>query len=77
VWSRTTITDCTVVLRPAKVLILDESTKGLYRGNEEAVMINILAHVRKHKQTLLVITHFCDGFIFLHQVNFIESYRQV
>jgi hypothetical protein len=64
-----------LLLCPAKVLILDEPTKGLDRGNEEAVMINILAHVRKHKQTLLVLTHFCEGLIFLHQVNFIERYR--
>ena len=46
-----------LLLRPAKVLILDEPTKGLDRGNEESVMINILAHVKKHKQTLLIITH--------------------
>ncbi|MBA6384164.1 hypothetical protein H4J45_13975 [Colwellia sp. BRX10-6] len=64
-----------LLLRPEKVLILNKPTKGLDRGKEEAVMINILAHVRKHKQTLLAVTHFCDGFIFLHQVNFIESYR--
>lgn len=46
-----------LLLRPAKVLILDEPTKGLDRLNEEAIMSNILAHVKLHQQTLLVITH--------------------
>jgi ATP-binding cassette subfamily C protein CydC len=44
------------LLRSASVLILDEPTKGLDRRNEEAVMVNILAHVKQRKQTLLVIT---------------------
>ena len=46
-----------LLLRPAKVLILDEPTKGLDRLNEEAIMSNILAYVKLHQQTLLVITH--------------------
>jgi ATP-binding cassette subfamily C protein CydC len=46
-----------LLLRNASVLILDEPTKGLDRGNEENVMHNILAHVKQHKQSLLVITH--------------------
>ena len=51
-----------LLLRPEKVLILNKPTKGLNRGKEEAVMINILAHVRKHKQTLLVATR-CYSFL--------------
>lgn len=46
-----------LLLRSASVLILDEPTKGLDRRNEEEVMNNILAHVKQHKQSLLVITH--------------------
>ena len=46
-----------LLLRSASVLILDEPTKGLERRNEELVMSNILAHVKKNKQSLLVITH--------------------
>ena len=46
-----------LLLRSAKVLILDEPTKGLDRGNEEAMMVNILAHVKQHNQSLVVITH--------------------
>jgi ATP-binding cassette subfamily C protein CydC len=46
-----------LLLRSARVLILDEPTKGLDRRNEETVMVNILAHVKQKKQSLLVITH--------------------
>lgn len=46
-----------LLLRAAKVLILDEPTKGLDRRNEEAMMANILAHVKDRQQSLLVITH--------------------
>ncbi len=46
-----------LLLRSASVLILDEPTKGLDRRNEEEVMVNILAHVKQQKQSLLVITH--------------------
>jgi ATP-binding cassette subfamily C protein CydC len=46
-----------LLLRSAKVLILDEPTKGLDRGNEEAMMVNILAHVKQHQQSLVMITH--------------------
>ena len=46
-----------LLLRSARVLILDEPTKGLDRRNEEEVMNNILAHVKQQKQSLLVITH--------------------
>ena len=46
-----------LLLRSARVLILDEPTKGLDRRNEEEIMNNILAHVKQQKQSLLVITH--------------------
>jgi len=46
-----------LLLRPAKVLILDEPTKGLDRHNELYVMNNILAHVKQQQQSLLVVTH--------------------
>jgi len=46
-----------LLLRSAKVLILDEPTKGLDRHNEEQIMSNILAHVKQQQQSLLVITH--------------------
>ena len=46
-----------LLLRPAKVLVLDEPTQGLDRRNEQAVMRNILTHVKKHQQSLVIITH--------------------
>lgn len=46
-----------LLLRNAKVLILDEPTKGLDRRNEEQIMTNILTHVKAQQQTLVVITH--------------------
>ena len=46
-----------LLLRSARVLILDEPTKGLDRRNEEQIMSNILAHVKQQNQSLLVITH--------------------
>ena len=46
-----------LLLRSARVLILDEPTKGLDHRNEETVMVNILSHVKQKKQSLLVITH--------------------
>jgi ATP-binding cassette subfamily C protein CydC len=46
-----------LLLRSAKVLILDEPTKGLDRRNEQEIMNNILAHVNQQQQSLLVITH--------------------
>lgn len=46
-----------LLLRPAKVLVLDEPTQGLDRRNEQAVMNNVLAHVKQHQQSLIVITH--------------------
>lgn len=46
-----------VLLQSAKLLILDEPTKGLDRNNEQVVMINLLAHVDRQQQSLLLITH--------------------
>lgn len=46
-----------ILLRSAKVLILDEPTKGLDRHNEEVVMENLLAHVNEQQKSLLLITH--------------------
>jgi ATP-binding cassette subfamily C protein CydC len=46
-----------LLLRPADVLVLDEPTKGLDRRNEAQIMSNILGHVKRKKQSLLVITH--------------------
>jgi ATP-binding cassette subfamily C protein CydC len=46
-----------LLLRPAKVLVLDEPTQGLDRRNEQAVMNNILSHVEQHQQSLIVISH--------------------
>jgi len=46
-----------LLLRPAKILILDEPTKGLDRHNEQYVMNNILAQVKQQQQSLLVVTH--------------------
>ncbi|MCI2283828.1 thiol reductant ABC exporter subunit CydC [Colwellia sp. MSW7] len=46
-----------ILLRSAKVLILDEPTKGLDRHNEEVVMENLLAHVIDQQKSLLLITH--------------------
>lgn len=46
-----------LLLRAAKVLILDEPTKGLDRNNEEVVMNNLLAHVSQKQKSLLLITH--------------------
>jgi len=46
-----------LLLRSAKVLILDEPTTGLDRDNEKIIIANILAHVKKQAQTLVIITH--------------------
>lgn len=46
-----------LLLRSARVLVLDEPTKGLDRQNEQQIMTNILAHVEQKKQSLIVITH--------------------
>lgn len=39
-----------LLLSSESVLIFDESTKGLDQHNEEAVMVNILAHVKQRKK---------------------------
>ena len=46
-----------LLLRPAKMLILDEPTTGLDRRNEKIVMGNVLARVEQQKQSLIIITH--------------------
>lgn len=46
-----------LTLRSAQVLILDEPTKGLDKNNEQIVIHHLLAHVTKHKKSLLLITH--------------------
>ena len=46
-----------LLLRPAKMLILDEPTTGLDRRNEKIIMDNILAHVAQQQQSLVIITH--------------------
>ncbi|WP_158966254.1 thiol reductant ABC exporter subunit CydC [Paraglaciecola sp. L3A3] len=46
-----------LLLRPAKVIILDEPTKGLDKHNETSVMNNILEHINQQNQSLIVITH--------------------
>jgi ATP-binding cassette subfamily C protein CydC len=46
-----------LLLRSAKVLVLDEPTKGLDRYNEEQIMTNLLSHVKQQQQSLVVITH--------------------
>lgn len=46
-----------ILLRTAKVLVLDEPTKGLDRHNETVVMKNLLAHVNEQQKSLLLITH--------------------
>ncbi len=46
-----------VLLQSAKLLILDEPTKGLDRNNEQVVMSNLLAHVEHQQKSLLLITH--------------------
>ena len=46
-----------VLLQSAKLLILDEPTKGLDRNNEQVVMSNLLAHLEHQQKSLLLITH--------------------
>ena len=46
-----------LLLRPAKVLILDEPTKGLDRRSEQLMMIRLLIHVQQQQQSLIIISH--------------------
>jgi ATP-binding cassette subfamily C protein CydC len=45
------------LLKPAKLLILDEPTEGLDPETAAQVMANILIHITKTGQSLLLITH--------------------
>lgn len=45
------------LLKPASVLILDEPTESLDPENAKQLMQNVFAHAKKHKQSLIVITH--------------------
>lgn len=46
-----------LLLRPAKVLILDEPTKGLDRRTELLIIENLLTHVTNNYQSLIIISH--------------------
>lgn len=46
-----------LLLRPAKVLILDEPTKGLDRRSEQLMMSKLLSHVEQQQQSLIIISH--------------------
>jgi len=46
-----------LLLRPAKVLIVDEPSKGLDKRSEQRVMQSLLAHVNARRQSLILITH--------------------
>lgn len=45
------------LLRPARVLVLDEPTKGLDRRNEQRLVAELLTHVEANEQSLVLITH--------------------
>jgi ATP-binding cassette subfamily C protein CydC len=49
------------LLKPARLLILDEPTEGLDPETATQVMTNILAHVTRNGQSLLLITHRAHG----------------
>ena len=46
-----------LLLRPAKVLILDEPTKGLDRRSEQLMMTKLFTHVQQQQQSLIIISH--------------------
>lgn len=46
-----------VLLREAKVLVLDEPTKGLDRRSEKTVINSLLAQLEQSQQSLILITH--------------------
>ncbi|MFN3785711.1 MAG: thiol reductant ABC exporter subunit CydC, partial [Thiothrix sp.] len=56
------------LLKPAKLLILDEPTEGLDSDTAQQVMANVLAHVDQHGQSLLLITHQRHGLAAMDQV---------
>ena len=49
------------LLKPAPVLILDEPTEGIDPGTARQMMLNILEHVERRGQSLLLITHQLQG----------------
>lgn len=49
------------LLKPAALLILDEPTEGLDAATARQLMANIMAHVARKRQTLLLITHRLHG----------------
>lgn len=56
------------LLKPAKLLILDEPTEGLDSDTAQHVMANVLAHVSQRGQSLLLITHQRHGLAAMDQV---------
>lgn len=56
------------LLKPARLLILDEPTEGLDPETATQVMANILAHVARNGQSLLLITHRAHGLDAMDQV---------
>ncbi|SEA30271.1 ATP-binding cassette, subfamily C, CydC [Thiothrix caldifontis] len=56
------------LLKPARLLILDEPTEGLDPETATQVMVNILAHVARNGQSLLLITHRAHGLEAMDQV---------
>lgn len=56
------------LLKPARLLILDEPTEGLDPETATQVMVNILAHVARNGQSLLLITHRAHGLDAMDQV---------
>ncbi|CED60257.1 Cysteine ABC transporter, ATP-binding/permease protein [Moritella viscosa] len=46
-----------VLLRNAKVLVLDEPTKGLDRHSERTIITNLFEQLEQSRQSLLLITH--------------------
>ena len=56
------------LLKPARLLILDEPTEGLDPETATQVMANILMHVARNGQSLLLITHHAHGLEAMDQV---------
>ena len=56
------------LLKPARLLILDEPTEGLDPETATQVMANILTHVARSGQSLLLITHRAHGLEAMDQV---------
>lgn len=56
------------LLKPAALLILDEPTEGLDAETAQQMMANVLDHVGRHGQSLLLITHQQHGLDAMDQV---------